>query len=125
MYYCCCLVLLIELQFVDLATVLRGDRIALGLGEVSVPSLVERCGDVRVTRRAAVHFDVHQVRPINFNLHAYSLHPRSAVVNIFRSVFFTFFSMVRSRFAAEVKKNRAKKCDFFLRKRLTRGRLSC
>ena len=91
MYYCCVLVLPVKLQFVDLATVLRGDRIALGLGEVSVPSLVERCGDVRVTRRAAVHFDVHQVRPINLNLHAYSLQAESRPVKSFVQFFLEIF----------------------------------
>ena len=75
MYYCCGLVLAVECEFVNLATVLRGDRIALGLGEVSVPHRVESSRDVRIAGSSAAHLDIREVRPLDFvfNLHAYSL----------------------------------------------------
>lgn len=85
------LVLLVELHFVDLRTVLRGDLIALDLREIPVPNLVERTRHERHRRSATVNLDIHQILPINFNLHAYSIGSKPRVVNIFRSFFFTFF----------------------------------
>lgn len=84
-YYCFCLVLRVELHFVDLATVLRGDRIALGLGEFPIQHRAEGAGHIRHRRSATVNFDIHQIRPLDFvfNLHANSLRPRPHIVNIF------------------------------------------
>jgi len=64
------LVLLVELHFVDLRTVLRGNLVALDLGEIPVPHLVERTRHERHRRSATVNLDIHQILPINFNLHA-------------------------------------------------------
>ena len=85
------LVLLVELHVVDLRTVLRGNLVALDLGEIPVPHLVKRTLHERHRRSATVNFDIHQILPINFNLHAYSIAARSPAVNIFRTLFFTFF----------------------------------
>ena len=86
------LVLLVELHVVDLRTVLRGNLVALDLGEIPVPHLVERTRHERHRRSTTVNLDIHQILPINFNLHAYSIVARSPAVNIFRTLFFIFFS---------------------------------
>ena len=85
------LVLVVELHFVDLRTVLRGDLIALDLREIPVPHLVKRTCHERHRRSATVNFDIHQILPINFNLHAYSIGSKPRIVNIFRILFFSFF----------------------------------
>ena len=85
------LVLLVELHVVDLRTVLRGNLVALDLGEIPVPHLVERTRHERHRRSTTVNLDIHQILPINFNLHAYSIGSNPRIVNIFRSFFFTFF----------------------------------
>ena len=87
------LVLLVELHFVDLRTVRRSNRIALVLREIPIPHLVERTRHERHRRSATVNFDIHQILPINFNLHAYSIGSKPRIVNIFRTLFFTFFSV--------------------------------
>ena len=112
------LVLLVELHFVDLRTVLRGDLIALDLREIPVPHLVKRASHERHRRSTTVNLDIHQILPINFNLHAYSIGSNPPTVKNFRSVFFSFFGRFRSRIPRVVKKNRTKKCDFFFEKSL-------
>ena len=85
------LVLLVELHVVDLRTVLRGNLVALDLREIPVPHLVERTRHERHRRSTTVNLDIHQILPINFNLHAYSIGSNPRIVKNFRSVFFTFF----------------------------------
>ena len=113
------LVLLVELHFVDLRTVRRSNRIALVLREIPIPHLVERTRHERHRRSATVNLDIHQILPINFNLHAYSLQADSRLVNIFRS-FLLLFLGANLDFDLDnlqgVKKNRTKKSDFFFAK---------
>ena len=85
------LVLLVKLHVVDLRTVLRGNLVALDLGEIPVPHLVKRTRHERHRRSTTVNLDIHQILPINFNLHAYSIGSNPPTVKNFRSVFFQFF----------------------------------
>ena len=59
------LVLLVELHFVYLRTVLRGDRIALVLGEIPLPFPVVCACHERHRRSATVNLNIHQIIPIN------------------------------------------------------------
>lgn len=64
------LVLLVELHFVYLRTVLRGDRIALVLGEIPLPFPVVCACHERHRRSATVNLNIHQIIPINSSFHA-------------------------------------------------------
>jgi len=114
------LVLLVKLHVIDFNTVHRSNRITLILREIPIPHLVERTRHERHRRSATVNLDIHQILPINFNLHAYSIGSKPRIVNIFRILFFTFFLGVDLDFRSEnrkvVKKNRAKKNLFFCEK---------
>lgn len=111
MYYCCCLVLLVKLHFVDLRTVLRGDLITLDLREIPIPHLVERTRHERHRRSTTVNLDIHQILPINFNLHAYSIGLKLRPVNKFRILFFTFFWRGPGLSLTESKDGQEKSCE--------------
>ena len=82
------MLVLVELLFVNLPTEVRGDYVALSLGEFPIPHLVERSGDVSVAGSSTAHLDIREVRPIDFNLHAFSLQAEPRTVNIFHAIYF-------------------------------------
>ena len=129
MYYCCCcLVLSVELHFVHFHSELVGNQLTLIFREFPIQHLAECAGDVSHRWSSTADFDVHQIRPLDFvfNLHAYSIVARSPAVNIFCTLFFTFFWAWTWTFAQRIEsKSRKivrKKIFFLWKKRLTRAR---
>ena len=123
------LVLLVELHFVNLRTVRRSNRITLILREIPIPHLVERTRHERHRRSATVNLDIHQILPINFNLHAYSIRLKPRIVNIFRTLFFTFFGAwawtFAQRISSQSRKIARKNQKNFLKKCLTTWARTC
>lgn len=105
------LVLLVKLHIVDLRTVLCGDLITLDLREIPVPHLVKRASHERHRRSATVNLDIHQILPINFNLHAYSIGSKPRTVKNFRILFFTFFWAWPGLSLRESKGSQEKSCE--------------
>jgi len=90
------LVLSIECEFVHFHRKLTGDIIQFVIIQLSIPHLVKCALHERIAGSAAFDHDLLQVRPLDFahlvfNLHAYSIVARSPAVNIFCTLFFTFF----------------------------------